>query len=149
MESQETSADADIHPNGVADGVSHQPVEDEKRELSISKGFFTQAHDVEASSDDDNVVVSTAEEIATKVIHVDDDPTLNPWTFRMFFLGMLGSMALWWKTGVWAYEQRVICILQTNADNNVVQVLACPPLARFCKKYSTSSRKPSMSRWCS
>ncbi len=33
--------------------------------------------------------LSTAEDIVTTVIHVDDDPTLNPWTFRMFFIGSL------------------------------------------------------------
>ena len=33
--------------------------------------------------------VSTAEDLVTQVIHVDDDPSLNPWTFRMFFLGKL------------------------------------------------------------
>lgn len=27
------------------------------------------------------------EEIALKALHVDDDPTLNPWTFRVFFIG--------------------------------------------------------------
>lgn len=27
------------------------------------------------------------EDIALKALHVDDDPTLNPWTFRMFVLG--------------------------------------------------------------
>jgi hypothetical protein len=32
-------------------------------------------------------VVANMEEIALKALHVDDDPTLNPWTFRMFFLG--------------------------------------------------------------
>jgi hypothetical protein len=31
--------------------------------------------------------LDTAEDIVTTVIHVDDDPTLNPWTFRMFFIG--------------------------------------------------------------
>ena len=31
--------------------------------------------------------VSTAEDLVTQVIHVEDDPSLNPWTFRMFFLG--------------------------------------------------------------
>jgi hypothetical protein len=31
--------------------------------------------------------LETAEDIVTTVIHVDDDPTLNPWTFRMFFIG--------------------------------------------------------------
>lgn len=29
------------------------------------------------------------EQIALKALHVDDDPTLNPWTFRVFFIGWL------------------------------------------------------------
>lgn len=29
----------------------------------------------------------TAEDFVTEVIHARDDPTLNPWTFRTFFLG--------------------------------------------------------------
>lgn len=33
-------------------------------------------------------VVANMEEIALKALHVDDDPTLNPWTFRVFFLGL-------------------------------------------------------------
>jgi len=32
-------------------------------------------------------VISDAKDIVTHVIHVDDDPTLSPWTFRAFFLG--------------------------------------------------------------
>jgi hypothetical protein len=32
-------------------------------------------------------VVTSAKDIVTHVLHVDDDPSLNPWTFRMFFLG--------------------------------------------------------------
>ena len=31
--------------------------------------------------------VSTPADIVTSVLHVDDDPSINPWTFRMFFLG--------------------------------------------------------------
>lgn len=31
--------------------------------------------------------VNGAEDLVTQVLHVEDDPTLNPWTFRMFFLG--------------------------------------------------------------
>jgi hypothetical protein len=34
-------------------------------------------------------VVANMEEIALKALHIDDDPTLNPWTFRMFFLGII------------------------------------------------------------
>ncbi len=32
---------------------------------------------------------ASMEDVALKALHVDDDPTLNPWTFRMFVLGML------------------------------------------------------------
>jgi hypothetical protein len=30
----------------------------------------------------------TAKDLVTQVIHVDDDPTQSPYTFRLFFLGM-------------------------------------------------------------
>ncbi|KAG2134261.1 OPT oligopeptide transporter protein-domain-containing protein [Suillus cothurnatus] len=33
-------------------------------------------------------VLSTERDIATHVISVDDDPSLNPWTFRAFFIGI-------------------------------------------------------------
>lgn len=67
---------------------------DEKSQskLSVSKDSSSlQQYDAENNSEGDDLVVSTAEEIITHVIHVDDDPTLNPWTFRMFFLGVLTS----------------------------------------------------------
>jgi hypothetical protein len=32
-------------------------------------------------------VVTTAEDLITRVIDLEDDPTQNPWTFRVFFLG--------------------------------------------------------------
>ncbi|CAI7582511.1 unnamed protein product [Penicillium discolor] len=44
--------------------------------------------DTEALSKENAAPLTTAEEIVTHVIHVDDDPTLNPWTFRMFFIGL-------------------------------------------------------------
>ncbi|KAJ5186100.1 Oligopeptide transporter OPT superfamily [Penicillium cf. griseofulvum] len=44
--------------------------------------------DAEALSKGNAAPLQTAEEIVTHVIHVDDDPTLNPWTFRMFFIGL-------------------------------------------------------------
>lgn len=34
-----------------------------------------------------NVPDASMETIALRALHVDDDPTLNPWTFRMFFIG--------------------------------------------------------------
>ena len=47
-----------------------------------------QYHDTEAAIGEGEIgTLETAEDIVTTVIHVDDDPTLNPWTFRMFFIG--------------------------------------------------------------
>jgi len=34
-----------------------------------------------------SMVATTAEDLITQVINVEDDPSLNPWTFRTFFLG--------------------------------------------------------------
>jgi hypothetical protein len=31
---------------------------------------------------------TTARDLVTEVLLVEDDPTLNPWTFRTFFVGM-------------------------------------------------------------
>ncbi|KAL1627518.1 hypothetical protein SLS56_006342 [Neofusicoccum ribis] len=34
------------------------------------------------------IVIEDAKDLVTTVIHVEDDESLNPWTFRMFFLGI-------------------------------------------------------------
>jgi len=31
--------------------------------------------------------IETAKDLVTQVLHIDDDPTQNPYTFRVFFLG--------------------------------------------------------------
>lgn len=36
---------------------------------------------------DSELHLDSAADIVTQVIAVEDDPTLNPWTFRMFFIG--------------------------------------------------------------
>jgi hypothetical protein len=35
-----------------------------------------------------NAPAETAKDLVTEVIHAYDDPTLNPWTFRTWFLGV-------------------------------------------------------------
>jgi OPT oligopeptide transporter protein len=35
-----------------------------------------------------NAPPETARDLVTEIIHAEDDPTLNPWTFRMWFLGV-------------------------------------------------------------
>lgn len=42
----------------------------------------------------DGNAVETNEDLVTRVIHVEDDPSLNPWTFRVFFLGMCKTRQL-------------------------------------------------------
>lgn len=50
----------------------------------------TDSHDAERGlGEGEPRVVANMEEIALKALHVDDDPTLNPWTFRMFLIGTL------------------------------------------------------------
>jgi hypothetical protein len=34
-----------------------------------------------------STIVATAEDLITTVIDLEDDPTQNPWTFRVFFIG--------------------------------------------------------------
>ncbi|KIK99289.1 hypothetical protein PAXRUDRAFT_132372 [Paxillus rubicundulus Ve08.2h10] len=65
---------------------------DDKSYPKDEKSQCAQA-DVEASStehDDDgsDAVLHDERKIATHVISVDDDSTLNPWTFRSFFIGL-------------------------------------------------------------
>jgi hypothetical protein len=48
----------------------------------------------EASEVHYNVPVETAKDLVTEIIHADDDTSLNPWTFRMWFLGELRIWAL-------------------------------------------------------
>ncbi|KAG2353184.1 OPT oligopeptide transporter [Suillus spraguei] len=43
---------------------------------------------VDAPDGSEEGVLSNERDIATHVISVDDDPSLNPWTFRAFFIGL-------------------------------------------------------------
>ena len=38
--------------------------------------------------------VETAKDLVTQVLHVEDDPTLSPYTFRVFFLGRSHHLTL-------------------------------------------------------
>ncbi|CDW97770.1 hypothetical protein, partial [Sporisorium scitamineum] len=42
----------------------------------------------DAPQSDDGHVVHNAADIVTQVLTLEDDPTLSPWTFRMWFLGL-------------------------------------------------------------
>lgn len=51
--------------------------------------------------DETESIVANTEEIALKALHVDDDPSLNPWTFRVFFLGS----SIWINLSITRYIQ--------------------------------------------
>jgi hypothetical protein len=56
-----------------------------------SEKLFEGQGDVEtvtADADSEKAILSTERDIATHIVSVDDDPTLNPWTFRALFIGL-------------------------------------------------------------
>ena len=63
-------------------GVENPPLDD--------KEVFEQAEiKFEVYSDSDaGKVLNTERDIATHIISVHDDPTLNPWTLRAFIVGL-------------------------------------------------------------
>ena len=85
---------SDVHPDRYPAAVSGVPsISDEKSLEKDEKSYYANLKDIEATSnlptdDASDVVLHTEREIATRVISVDDDPSLNPWTFRAFFLGL-------------------------------------------------------------
>ena len=56
---------------------------------SDDKDAFKQAKvDSDLDSDSDFAVLSSERDIATNIISLQDDPTLNPWTIRAFVIGL-------------------------------------------------------------
>lgn len=92
-----TRHDTDAVPNedekkpyttGVDIDSSSKDSTDKAHEAGIRELPAYHYHDTEAAIGEGEIgALETAEDIVTTVIHVDDDPTINPWTFRMFFIG--------------------------------------------------------------
>jgi hypothetical protein len=62
---------------------------DEKQgDFKTSENIPHSNTDVESITGTDSIVLQDERDIVTRVISVDDDPSLNPWTFRSFFLGI-------------------------------------------------------------
>lgn len=100
------------------------------KEREVSSGASPPAYDEEDSTRGEVEVVTEAKDIQTQVIHVEDDATISPWTFRMFFLGMLIS----------PHADLATVSLLTDS-----QVSASASSAQSCKRSSTSSLKSSSS----
>lgn len=87
-------------------------------------------------------VISDAKGVLTHVIHVDDDPSLSPWTFRALFLGQC-STALRLSSLIFSYS---LSSSKTFSDMYcVLQVLASQYSHPSSRKSTISSHKPSMS----
>jgi hypothetical protein len=71
-------------------GISAQHVEyvgSEKSDISVERV----ASDSSSLSQEEKIHIkppTTARELVTEILMVEDDPTLNPFTFRMWFLGI-------------------------------------------------------------
>jgi hypothetical protein len=52
------------------------------------KNFLYSRADVDSRTGTDTGVLQNERDIVTHVISVEDDPSLNPWTFRSFFIGI-------------------------------------------------------------
>ena len=64
---------------------------DYEKQISLHSGekdAFNAEVDSAHDSDSDFAVLSTERDIATHIISVRDDPTLNPWTIRAFVIGL-------------------------------------------------------------
>lgn len=85
------------HARGEGSSTSKGPEKDWRKDgdsKSISAGVTeiqSEAAPKFNPEDENNfgqsIVITDAKELVTTVLHVDDDPTLSPWTFRAFFLG--------------------------------------------------------------
>ncbi|KAG1827141.1 OPT oligopeptide transporter protein-domain-containing protein [Suillus subaureus] len=69
----------------TTDTVEWTPGATDEKSCYIKGDIETSTQEAET---DENVVLQNEQEIATRVISVDDDPSLNPWTFRAFFIGL-------------------------------------------------------------
>jgi hypothetical protein len=72
------------------------------------KEAFEQAEvDSAQDNDSDFAVLSSERDIATHIVSIHDDPTLNPWTLRAFIIG-LGLSAF---GGVLGKSFTFICVI--------------------------------------
>jgi len=90
--------------------------------------------------------VETAADIITKVIHVDDDPEMNPLTFRTFFVGRWLSQSLFKCCRAFKGPLETILL-----ENHRVLMVSVSKASDFrasvasCRKYFTSSLRQSSS----
>ena len=103
--------------------IDRVPSNSDEKSFEKDEKLYYAKTDVEAASDspvDDasDVVLHSEREIATHVISVDDDPSLNPWTFRAFFLG-LGLSAFGGSLGMFVSLLAISSISYTKQPRSI------------------------------
>ena len=82
--------DVDVKDAGIAHSSSLSKTSTESPKHFDEKNVeavAAPAYEDEENQGDGHLHIASAEELVTNILHVDDDPNLNPWTFRMWFLG--------------------------------------------------------------
>lgn len=64
------------------------PSDYEKQTPSLHSDDKQAAVDIAHDIDSDFAVLNTERDIATHIVSVHDEPTLNPWTIRAFLIGL-------------------------------------------------------------
>jgi hypothetical protein len=86
-----TTTQGTTHMNEKNPNVSTQHVEYfDSKKVDVN---VVERQDSEASSLSDEEKIhtkppSTARDLVTEILAVEDDPTQNPWTFRLWFIGI-------------------------------------------------------------
>jgi hypothetical protein len=86
---QEGVMDARLSEEKKSDVIVNEKALDSSPHTSQFDGDSTYVYEKDNMARDETgrIVVETSE-LAITALHVDDDPSLSPWTFRTFFLGM-------------------------------------------------------------
>lgn len=99
-----------LNHSHVVDEKTASSSEDEKgtgekdgSERDVNGHLRWQKSDVETAGSVVSEVLENERDIATHVISTGDDPTLSPWTFRAFFLG-IGLSAFGGVLGMSSYS---------------------------------------------
>lgn len=91
-ETKTTGVEASTETPQYQEDVKAQPQETPtSKPSSLKEKDAIYAEALAADSDlegqEKEIHLDTAADLVTQVIDLDDDPSLNPWTFRMFFIG--------------------------------------------------------------
>lgn len=86
LESTGRRSESKHNDSGYMKGLDKTPIGEP---FAKTSGIDLPVYEVDAAESrrDATGIVETAEDLVTRVIDLDDDPTQNPWTFRVFFLG--------------------------------------------------------------